>query len=413
MPLVEALPGKLLSEIESARRESDRLFKILKPEALYERPIAERHRVVFYIGHLDSFDAIQIAREGMGRKSPNPTLDALFQAGIDPDSAHLPTDTLADWPSLNQTRDYVNQCRKRVDEVLDQAPEETVLMALEHRQMHLETLAYMFHNFKYELKNCFSATLCNDAGTSTSPTNEWRDIPAGEAVLGLREDGRFGWDNEFGQIRRHVPAFRIQCYKVTNGDYLRFVQEGAAMPHFWIRRNGRIFYRGMFEEISLPLDWPVYVSQQEAADYAKWIGTRLPTEEEFHRAAYGTQQESARKYPWGEEPPAWRHGNFDFKRWDPESVTSTPDGDSAFGVSQLVGNGWEWTSTVFGPFPGFRSRASYPGYSANFFDGEHNVMKGGSARTAARLLRPSFRNWFRRDYPYMYAGFRCVDSSAA
>ena len=102
------------------------------------------------------------------------------------------------------------------------------------------------------------------------------------------------------------------------------------------------------------------------------------------------------------------HGNFDYKRWDPEPVISTPAGDSAFGVSQLVGNGWEWTNTTFAPFPGFHSRPTYPGYSANFFDGEHNVIKGGSPRTAARLLRSSFRNWFRRDYAYVYAGFRCV-----
>jgi formylglycine-generating enzyme required for sulfatase activity len=76
----------------------------------------------------------------------------------------------------------------------------------------------------------------------------------------------------------------------------------------------------------------------------------------------------------------------------------------------MVGNGWEWTDTRFAPFPGFRPHPSYPGYSSNFFDDEHYVMKGGSARTAARLLRRSFRNWFRRDYPYMYATFRCVEN---
>jgi formylglycine-generating enzyme required for sulfatase activity len=163
----------------------------------------------------------------------------------------------------------------------------------------------------------------------------------------------------------------------------------------------------------LPLDWPVYVTEQQAENYARWIGTRLPREEEFHRAAYGTPNGEPREYPWGNSRPMWVHGNFDFKRWDPESVRATPEGDSAFGVSQLVGNGWEWTSTPFAPFPGFRGRPSYPGYSANFFDGEHYVLKGGSPRTAARLLRSSFRNWFRRDYPYVYATFRCASDAAA
>ncbi len=412
MPVAELTASKLLSHIQAVRMQSDRLFEVLKPHAIYERPIAERHRVIFYIGHLDGFDAIKIARQGAGKESPDAALDALFQAGIDPDSAHLPSDTPADWPSLEQVRTYVRRCRKRVDEAIDQCPEDIVLMALEHRQMHLETLAYMFHNFDYKLKNIPDEIAQPESDSRSCPSNEWRDIPAGEAILGRKHGSGFGWDNEFGQVRRPVPAFRIQKYKVSNREYLRFVEAGAAMPHFWMCRNGKLFYRGMFQEIPLPLDWPVYVTEQQAESYAKWLGASIPAEEQFHRAAYCTPSGDIREYPWGEDVPAWRYGNFDFKRWDPESVTATPDGDSAFGVSQLTGNGWEWTSTTFGPFPGFRSLPTYPGYSANFFDGEHNVLKGGSPRTAARLLRSSFRNWFRRDYPYVYATFRCVDGRA-
>src|SRR5438067_2929018 len=122
MPVLETATANLIQELRSARLESDRLFSILKREAIYERPIAERHRVIFYIGHLDGFDSIQICRESLGIKSPDPQLDALFQAGIDPDSAHLPTDTRADWPSLEQVNGYVNRCRRHVDEHLDRAP---------------------------------------------------------------------------------------------------------------------------------------------------------------------------------------------------------------------------------------------------------------------------------------------------
>jgi len=182
------------------------------------------------------------------------------------------------------------------------------------------------------------------------------------------------------------------------------------MPHFWRECGGSLHYTGMFEQIPLPLDWPVYVTHLEAEAYAKWLGKSLPTEQQFNRAAYADGSPGSRRYPWGSEPPTHTRGNFDFKRWDPEPVHATPAGDSAWGVSQLVGNGWEWTSTPFGPFPGFKPRETYPGYSANFFDGEHYVLKGGSSRTAARLLRRSFRNWFRRDYPYVYATFRCVEN---
>jgi formylglycine-generating enzyme required for sulfatase activity len=89
-------------------------------------------------------------------------------------------------------------------------------------------------------------------------------------------------------------------------------------------------------------------------------------------------------------------------------VNASALGVSAYGVAGLVANGWEWMSTEFAPFPGFRPFASYPGYSAQFFDGQHYVLKGGSVRTAACMLRRSFRNWFQPHYQYVYAGFRCA-----
>jgi formylglycine-generating enzyme required for sulfatase activity len=132
------------------------------------------------------------------------------------------------------------------------------------------------------------------------------------------------------------------------------------------------------------------------------------TEAEFQRAAFSTPGGSERRHPWGDEEPTDVHGVFDFTSWDPQPVGTHPAGSSAWGIDDLVGNGWEWTETAFGPFPGFRPMASYPEYSADFFDGEHFVMKGASPATARELLRPSFRNWFRARYPYVYATFRCV-----
>jgi formylglycine-generating enzyme required for sulfatase activity len=150
----------------------------------------------------------------------------------------------------------------------------------------------------------------------------------------------------------------------------------------------------------------VYVSHAEASAFARWRGARLPTESEFQRAAFGTVPGDERVHPWGDAEPSPQRGMFDFASWDPAPAGSHPAGRSAFGVEDLVGNGWEWTSTVFAPFPGFRAMASYPEYSADFFDGEHFVMKGASTATARELLRPSFRNWFRPHYPYVYATFR-------
>ena len=165
----------------------------------------------------------------------------------------------------------------------------------------------------------------------------------------------------------------------------------------------------MFERVPLPADWPVYVTQAEANAFARWRGGRLMTEAEFHRAAYGEPDGRERRFPWGNTPdltPA--PANFDFARFDPLPVGARPGGASAFGVHDLVGNGWEWTSDIFAPFEGFTPLPSYPEYSADFFDGQHFVMKGASPMTARGLVRPGFRNWFRPRYSYVYATFRCV-----
>jgi formylglycine-generating enzyme required for sulfatase activity len=132
------------------------------------------------------------------------------------------------------------------------------------------------------------------------------------------------------------------------------------------------------------------------------------SEAEYQRAAYGSRDGERRAYPWGAETPTPLHGNFDFERYDPDPVDAHPAGASAWGVHDLVGNGWEWTGTPFAPLPGFEPMASYPQYSADFFDGKHYVMKGASPVTARELIRPSFRNWFYADYPYAYGKFRCA-----
>jgi len=256
-------------------------------------------------------------------------------------------------------------------------------------------------------------------------------IPEGTATLGLPlEAETFGWDNEKGLKKVSVPAFTVDQFQVTNGQYLEFIEAGGYdhpdfweapdwnwrveqkihHPVFWKKADGQWIYRRLFSEGPLPLNWPVYVSRAEAAAYARWKGLRLPTEAQWHRAAYGTPEGLERDYPWGSQPPDSDRGNFDFQNWDPVSVDRYPQGQSAFGIWGLLGNGWEWTSDLFGPFPGFRPASFYPGYSADFFDGKHYVMKGGSARTAACLIRRSFRNWFQPHYPYGYAGFRCVEA---
>jgi gamma-glutamyl hercynylcysteine S-oxide synthase len=357
----------MAERLAEARDQTDSLFEILTPAALYDRPVAERHRIIFYLGHLEVFDS------NLLRGGPQTEFDKLFAFGIDPVGTGLPTDVPSDWPAVEEIRNYNRKLRSAVDAT--PVDEQLWNVAIEHRLMHAETLAYMLHQMPVETKiQQFQADV-----PGRNATAGMLSVPAGSVVLG-RSEG-FGWDNEFDAHSVDVGAFEIDRYKVTNGDFLKFVRAtGHEKPVFW---NGEHGYRTMFDEIPMPLDWPVYVSHSAAAAYARWVGKSLPTEAEWQMAARGS-----------------KIGNAGFRRWDPVPVIADPG---------MVGNGWEWTSTLFKPFPGFKAFPFYAGYSANFFDDRHYVMKGGSARTADCLLRPSFRNWFQPDYPYVYCGFRCVN----
>ncbi len=394
-------------EMAEARRVTDALFEVLRPEAWYERPIAERHRLIFYLGHLEAFDWNLLGRRALGQRAFQAGFDSLFAFGIDPPEGKAAMDTPEDWPRREEVERYRRRVREALDERLEEAPERMVQVAIEHRLMHAETFAYLLHGLEADKKN---GETPKARDRSRRLEARMVEIPAGRARLG-QEAGEFGWDNEFAAHDAEVGAFEVGKYKVTNGEYREWVEaRRAEPPHYWERRGGEWYYRGMFGLAALPLDWPVYVTQQEAEAYAAGRGKRLMTEAEYHRTAYGTAEGGERKYPWGGAAPGPEHGNFDFRRWDPEPVDAHPAGESAFGVAQLCGNGWEWTSTAFAPFAGFEAFDFYPGYSRDFFDGEHFVMKGGSPRTAARLLRRPFRNWFRARYPYVYGTFRLAGS---
>lgn len=429
----------LQARLKNARLRTDQLFDIVRSEAAYDRPIDERHRIIFYVGHLEAFDWNLLAERAFGLPALNPAFDRLFAFGIDPVGGGLPTDKPSDWPRRDEVARYAQRLREQLDKAIESAlarPAEgypllvpMLEVAIEHRLMHAETLAYMLHQLPADRKVAAPREVI---WKTTHAKSHLVEIPAGRATLGLQRlrGDEFGWDNELDAHQVDVPEFAMDNYNVTNRDFLLFIQAGGygnralwdeeswawkqkddvRHPAFWRRAGSLWMYRTMFGDAQLPLDWPVFVSQAEATAYAKWLGRKLPSEAEFHRAAYGTSDgETERSYPWGEELPSEHYGNFDFAHWDPSPVGSHPRGASAFGIQDIVGNGWEWTRTVFAPFPGFSPMPFYPGYSANFFDGKHYVMKGGSPRTALSMLRRSFRNWFQPHYPYVYATFRCVE----
>jgi ergothioneine biosynthesis protein EgtB len=428
------------------RQRSKALFDIVAPEAYYDRPIVLRHPIVFYEGHLPAFSFNTLVKRGLGRPSIDADLERLFARGIDPHESQAATGggrERAGWPSRATVQQFAEEADRQVLDAMARGEieqpghpllerTEAAYCILEHEAMHQETLLYMWHRLPFEQKRRPAGYRPRLGGSA--PAQEWITVPGGTTTLGARADDElFTWDNERPPLTVEVPEFRIEKHDVTNARFMEFVNRGGyeeprwwappdwewlrherlSHPLFWEHDQGGWWWRGMFERVPLPEHWPVYVSQAEASAYARWRGTRLATEAEYHRAAFATPSGDTRRHPWGDDPPATRHGVFDFDSWDPQPAGTHPDGDSAWGLADLAGNGWEWTSTPFGPFPGFAALPSYPEYSADFFDGEHVVMKGASPVTASELIRPSFRNWFRARYPYVYATFRCVQDGGA
>ena len=384
----EVTPGILVDWYRRARSRTRELFELITEDAYYDRPIGLRNPIVFYDGHLPAFAVNTLVKLTLDRPGIDEEFETLFARGIDPEdeaAAKPPTDV---WPSRAAVQAYGAQAEKLVEQSLGNF--EAAFTVIEHELMHQETLMYLLHALPYEKKRrvvCASG-LPLGGGTRVGgrPTLH---VPAGPVTLGQSEDF-FGWDNEFPATAVDVPAFEIYAYNVTNAEYLEFVENtDAETPHFLHQEHGRWFRKGMFSLEPLPEDAPVYVTHDQATAYARWRGMRLPTEAEWHRAASGVLE-----------------GNYDFASYDPVAVGRFAP--SVFGVYDLAGNGWEWTSSTFAPFPGFKPMPSYLQYSADFFDGAHYILKGASPVTPRELVRPSFRNWFRPNYPWVFATFRCA-----
>src|SRR5262245_11741225 len=344
------------------RERSAALFDLLATEAYYAQPIALRHPIVFYEGHLPAFSFNTPVKKGLGRPSIDARLETLFARGIDPSATTAASAAEPSvWPARSVVQQFASDADRQVIDALAHADierpnhpllnrAEAAFSILEHEAMHQETLLYMWHRLPFVQKRPppdYSPFVGADG-----PANELIQVEPGQATLGIKAtDLPFSWDNERPAFRVQVEGFAIERHNVTNARFLEFVEaggysdarwwtsegwqwineEGIRHPLFWERHDDRWFWRGMFELVPLPLGWPAYVSQTEACAFARWAGRRLPTEAEFQRAAFGTPEGVERRYPWGHAEPTPAQGVFDFASWDPQPAGSHPGGRSAWG----------------------------------------------------------------------------------
>ncbi|CAM6124876.1 unnamed protein product [Calypogeia fissa] len=402
----------LLSDLEAlvqCWQETDTLFQGLSDWTV--KPIDLRHPFCFYYGHVSSFMKLKLFPE-----EPASDLDTMFSRGIDPGvldptQCHEHPEIPAEWPKKEEIMAYVRANREKVLQSLatDMKIGNSKLVAfiLEHERMHQETLIYMMAQ---ERKATFERTMTqswqsNNLSTSREEPattmsvlrflskSKMIAIEAEEVVLGAdASKSGFLWDNEYPQFHTSVKSSFFVSWKPTSiGEFYRFVLEGGYdNPSLWdaedfkyIKEKGLKFPATWSQvgdefyvhEFQATHHWskvkykPVFVSLSEAQAFCRWVGARIMTEAEYQRILDVDKHERT--------------------------------------VEQMRTGGWEWTSTPFMPFPGFKAMPEYPEYSTDFFDGNHFVLKGSSPATNPSMLRDSFRNYYQKQYPYVFAKFRC------
>lgn len=423
-----------MAELESvARGLADARVRTHALTDLDEAELTAQHSplmspLVWDLAHVGQQEDLWLLRGG------DPDRQGLLSAKVEQlyDAFTHPRASRVDLPLLTprEARTYLADVRGRVLDALGGLVVETpadlfdAVMVEQHEQQHVETMLAT-----HQLR---SGEPLLGAG---APLPAGRDVPhdsvlvpAGEMVLGVDgDDEPFSLDNERPAHVVDVPAFRIGRVPVTNAEWQAFVDDGGYhdpshwTPRGWAHRQeagleAPLFWRGdgsrrrFGHDEQLAPDEPVqHVCFFEAEAYAAWAGARLPTEVEWEKACvWDPALGRRRRWPWGDSdwtPALANLARPGHEALRPAPVGAYPAGASAYGCEQMMGEVWEWTSSVFVPWPGF-SPMLYASYSAPFFGGDYRVLRGGSWAVGGHAIRPSFRNWDHPVRRQVFTGLR-------
>jgi iron(II)-dependent oxidoreductase len=335
----------------------------------------------------------------------------------------------ADRPALPllppvEARAFNYEVRGRVFDLLERTPEEdlfTAGMVVQHEEQHDETMYATL-----QLRQGPPVLLARRQLPPGRPVaGERVFVAGGPFVLGVDAATEpFSLDNERPAHTVSVAPFWIGRVPVSNGQWREFMADGGyhrqdlwsargwehradaglERPKFWTADGTR---RRFGVEEDVPPDEPVqHISYFEAEAFAAWSGARLPTEIEWEKAcAWDPARAARRAWPWGSQLPTADVANLGGMGMRPAPVGAYPGGASAYGVEQMIGDVWEWTSSDFTPWPGFIPMI-YRAYSEPFFGGDYKVLRGGSWAVAASAIRPSFRNWDHPIRRQIFTGMR-------
>ena len=379
--------GGLLAALEEGRDRTLALVSAVSDEDLDRVHSRLMSPLAWDLGHIAAFEDLWLCRAAGGLDLLRPDLARVYDADETP---RADRGALA-YLRASEVRDYMAAVRERSVAILDQFDGETALIELviRHEQQHNETMIQTL---------CLAGLMeARSAASFVAPEGpDMVRVEAGTFEVGAPAEG-FAYDNERPRHTVDLPAFEIDRLPVTVGDWIEFMDaEGAAEPLHW---------NGTAPDPQLPV---VHVSWDEAAAYARFRGKRLPTEAEWEKAASWDQATGeSYRYPWGDAAPSSALANLDQTVCGPAPAGAYPDGASPCGALGMIGDQWEWTSTEFGPYRGFRAHP-YREYSEVFFGRGYRVLRGGSWATRPRVVDNRFRNWDLPERRQIFAGFRCA-----
>ncbi len=403
----------LLASLRDARARTLSLLEDLDDEQWFGPELEIVNPPIWELGHVAWFQERWCLRHLFGLASLRTDADALY------DSAAIPHDVRwqLGFPDRAGTLAYAAGVLERVERTLAQAPDEPYFheLALFHEDMHGEAFVYTRQTLGYAPPPCSAPHV---PGGGPRPGDV--EIEGGTFHLGARPGTGFVFDNEQWAHEVRLAPFRMARAPVTQAEFRAFVEErgyerrelwsadgwswcaraGARQPVYWRREPGGSWSRRRYDRwVPLEEHLPVhFVNAYEAEAYCRWAGRRLPSEAEWECAA------GPARFPWGDGPPTEAHAQLDLASDEPCEVGAHPLGDTSRGLRQMLGNVWEWTATAFAPYPGFVP-GPYGEYSEPWF-GDHRVLRGGAFATRARLLRNTWRNFYRPHRRDVLAGFR-------
>jgi ergothioneine biosynthesis protein EgtB len=390
------------------------IFEQVDEETFCHQAHPDFSPVGWHFGHIAYTESLWLRERSAGLAPLFPEHRRLFMAD------GLPKCDRVKLPGKAAIRHYLDIIRQEVLQVLETTDldqqERLWRWMLQHESQHCETIAFLLQLAKMrESVTSVGAHSCAPLLQPT-PSEEMIQIPAGYFERG--SDAIDALDNERPAHQVYLDTYWIDRYPVTCTQYRLFMTAGGYQERRWWSENGWQWLQQ--ERATQPLYWsgdsqwdnhPVCgVSWYEAQAYANFAGKRLPTEAEWEKAASWDGINSLRRtYPWGETMPDLDRCNHNCAIAQTTPVNAYPNGRSAYGCEDMLGNVWEWTSSIFNGYKGFVSYP-YAGYSQVYFDGQHQVLKGGSWATRPWALRASFRNWYHPGVRQIFAGFRLAIS---